>query len=604
MPALRDMAQSILPPWGRGSAGAIVRTAPSVSLAGCHLPQRGRIFAPLHKRPSPLMGEGYAGLVRAASLAAVGWGCARRLKLRLALLALLALLPVPALAAPPVVTSAAPDGVSVTIYRDPARGEGEIDRNSPSAFALIAETRTVTLPPGEATVRFEGVAGGIVPQSAILFGTPPRERNRDAALLSQGGLVDAFTGQTVILRRTDPATGRQVEERARIRSAANRLVMETPRGVEAVYCSGLNQTLIYPEAPASLSAKPVLSMTTKDQPGGRVTITLAYVATGFDWDATYVGTLGEDGKSLDMFAWLTMASGDETSFIDATTSAVAGRVNRSDETRDDTGERARNEARWLNRQSQCWPAGTTTDGLSDGLPPPPPPPAPMAMMMEGDDIVVTAQARREMKVMSTPMAVTAKAEALGDLKLYRIPVPVTVAARSQKQVAFLVKPKIRGELVYRSTVDWGEARYPQMLFRFRNRAKDGAGDPLPAGKVVLYQNSAAFGRHVVGESTLGDKALDEEVEIVFGEPTGVNVENVESREPKARWGKFTTTIKNANPFAVRYELEFPSGADGHYRGLPGKMIAKPGKQVLALTLPPNGEQVLHWDFTENDDETK
>jgi len=88
----------------------------------------------------------------------------------------------------PVVTSAAPDKVAVTLYRDPNRGDREIDRDRPEAFALISETRTITLPPGVATVRFEGVAGGIVPQSAILFGAEQRERNRDAGLLSQSRL--------------------------------------------------------------------------------------------------------------------------------------------------------------------------------------------------------------------------------------------------------------------------------------------------------------------------------------------------------------------------------------------------------------------------------
>jgi hypothetical protein len=94
----------------------------------------------------------------------------------------------------PVVLSGAPDQVSVTLYRDPERGDRQIDRDDPSSFALISEVRTITLPPGRVTVRFEGVASGIVPQSAILFGTDPRERNRDAALLSHAGLVDAYTG--------------------------------------------------------------------------------------------------------------------------------------------------------------------------------------------------------------------------------------------------------------------------------------------------------------------------------------------------------------------------------------------------------------------------
>ncbi len=70
----------------------------------------------------------------------------------------------------PVVVSGGPDQVVVTLYRDPNRGDGEINRNSPSSFALISETRTVTLPPGVTTVRFEGVASGIVPRLT----SPPR----------------------------------------------------------------------------------------------------------------------------------------------------------------------------------------------------------------------------------------------------------------------------------------------------------------------------------------------------------------------------------------------------------------------------------------------
>lgn len=512
----------------------------------------------------------------------------------------LALIPAPALAQSAPVTSAGPDKVAVTFYRDPYRGSGEIDRTSPGSFALIVETRTVDLPPGEAVVRFEGVAGGIVPKTAILFGPSPRERNREAALLSQKGLVDGFTGQAVILRRTDPATGKVVEERATIRSAADRLVVTTPRGVEALYCSGLNQTLIYPGVPVELSAKPVLTMTTKDQPGGRTTITLAYIATGFDWDATYVGTLGDDGKSLQLLAWLTMASGDETSFLDAQTNAVAGRINRSEDTRDDTGQWARAAASYLDKWSDCWPAGTTTSDLGSGVPPPPPPPppAPMAMALESADIVVTAQ-RVQSKAMSAPVAVTAVSESLGDLKLYRIPVPVTVAARSQKQVAFLSADKVRGELVYRSQV-WREPESPEMLFRFRNRKSEGLGDPLPAGKVVLYQDSK-FGRALVGESTLRDKTTDEEVEIVFGEPSGVTIDSSDALDARKRWTTVTSTIRNANPFAVRFEIEFPTGSGYAYRGLPGKLVSKPGKKVWAVTLPPGSETRLTFRVAEIED---
>lgn len=501
----------------------------------------------------------------------------------------------PALLAPlaagaePVVVSAAPDRVAVTLYRDPARGDRPIDRDKPSAFALIAETPTVTLPPGVVTVRFESVAGGIVPQSAILFGTDPRERNRDAALLSQAGLVDAYTGQQVTLRRTDPATGRTTEERATIRSAADRLVVSTPRGAEALYCSGLAQTLLYPGAPRTLSAKPVLSMTTRDQPGGRVTITLAYIATGFDWDATYVGTLSEQGDTLDLFAWLTMASGDETAFVDATTSAVAGRIARSDETRDDTGRKARAGAERLNRRSNCWPSGTTSSGRRSPRPVMSAA-APLAIAFEGSDIIVTAQ-RRVAALAAAPVAVTAVAESVGDLKLYRIPVPVTVAARSQKQVAFLAGRRVRGELVYRARVTGDEPDDPELLFRFRNTEAAGVGDPLPAGKVVLYQ-AGRRGRQLVGESDLADKTRDEEVELVFGAAPAVTLE---SDDEAVKDGTLlTVTVRNANPFPVRFELEFTGLDRRTVEQASGRLMPKPGKRVLAVRLDPNGTRVLRY----------
>ncbi|WP_176594289.1 DUF4139 domain-containing protein [Sphingobium sp. EM0848] len=511
------------------------------------------------------------------------------------LLILLLCTPVVARAQSPVVISAAPDKVAVTLYRDADRGENAIDRNNPGAFALVAETRRVMLPPGPVVIRFEGVASGIVPQSAILFGAPPRERNRDAALLSQKGLVDAFTGQRVILRRTDPATGRTVEESATVRSAADRLVVTTPRGVEALYCSGLRQTLLYPEAPPTLSARPVLTMTTKDQPGGWATITLAYIATGFDWDATYVGTLAPDGQSLSLLGWLTLASADDTSFPDATAAAVAGRVQRSPDSRDDTGARAHQEARYLNRFSDCWPADTTSDIGH----PAPPPPAPVAMMVAGEDIVVTAQ-RREM-ALSAPAApvVVARAENLGDLKLYRIPVPVTVAARSQKQVAFLIKQKVMGSLIYRSQMIWDEPDDPRMLFRFRNRVADGLGDPLPAGRAVLYQDSP-WGRMYVGESATGDKAVDEDVEWPFAQASNLTLEQ-EQRKEGERVLRHRLIVRNANPFAVRFEMDFPQNGGRIFDGFGGRVTDKPGKKVWAMTVPANGEVRLRFRSTERED---
>jgi hypothetical protein len=216
------------------------------------------------------------------------------------------------------------------------------------------------------------------------------------------------------------------------------------------------------------------------------------------------------------------------------------------------------------------------------------------MLMEmAADVIVTAQ---RAKGAAAP-AVIARAENLGDLKLYTIPVPVTVAARSQKQVAFLVKERVMGELVYRAQVDWGGPEAPQMLFRFRNRQRDGAGDPLPAGKAVLYQD-ARFGRMFVGEANLPDKAVDEEVELTFGEAGNVTLEAIERSEPNGRGSYFAVTIRNANPFPVRFEMDFPKRGERKFAGFPGKMIDKPAKRVWTATIPANNTAQLSYRATD------
>src|SRR5271163_5091103 len=79
-----------------------------------------------------------------------------------------------------------PSDLAVTVYRAPYRNSGSIDLDDLEGFALVSETRTVRLPAGLSLVKFEGVADGIEPASAIVTGLPQGviEKNRDAKLLS------------------------------------------------------------------------------------------------------------------------------------------------------------------------------------------------------------------------------------------------------------------------------------------------------------------------------------------------------------------------------------------------------------------------------------
>ena len=111
-----------------------------------------------------------------------------------------------------IVDASVPEALSVTVYRDPERGPGEeMDRDLPRGFAMISETRSVTLPPGESTIRFEGVAEGMVAVTAIVTGLPgglsslTLVQDVDESLLGGllGGVVNALKPLTIGALSTD-----------------------------------------------------------------------------------------------------------------------------------------------------------------------------------------------------------------------------------------------------------------------------------------------------------------------------------------------------------------------------------------------------------------
>lgn len=490
-----------------------------------------------------------------------------------ALLALVAASPAMAQREATAVTSPAPREVAVTVYRNPDRGaDTPFDLRWLGGFALVTETRTVRLPAGPATIRFEGVAGGIVPASAIVTGLPGGvvEKNRDARLLSPAALVDGYLGRRVTLTRTDRASGRvRVQEAVVVAGPAGGVVVRTPDGVEALGCAGLADKPRYDAVPEGLTAGPVLSVATVSPTATTATVTLSYLTSEFDWTASYVATLTPDGRHLDLFAWLTLANGNAERFSDAQVQAVAGRLNR------DT-RRYRVTATPL--RLDCYPLGTTTSDLR-----------PPDRGGEDEDIVVTGSRVVAMEVPAAvaPAPQPSPPEDLGDLKLYRIPERATVNANGQKQVALLVRRNVPFERIYRLTLPPAQSAAraaTAVALRVENRAATGLGLPLPAGTTTLY-GRARSERLLMGTGRIGDKAVGERVRIGAGTSTQVLVE----QSVPAR-GQGRIEASNANPFPANIEIaiDAPVGNIAPAAGL----IEVDGRPTWVATLPPNGRATL------------
>jgi hypothetical protein len=506
-----------------------------------------------------------------------------------------------------VATSPAPEAVSVTVYRDPARSEGQaMESNWLGGYALITETRTVDLPAGASEIRFEGVAGTILPTSVIIRGLPtmPDEKNYDARLLSAGSLVEAALGRQVHLRRTNRATGKVTDEDAIIRSGPNGIIVQTAAGFEALRCTGLSETLVYQDVPPGLSAKPTLSIRAISPTATRATLQLSYLAGQFDWQANYVARLGEDGRTLDLFAWLTLANENDESFPAAQVNAIAGKPNRDD---DEGEEEAGSYSPEIHLS--CWPAGRTSDGSpipvlatsSDSLDRLP------GVYAEGQDIVVTGTLRRsENLAAAAPItAMTAEQEELGDLKLYRIPEPVTIAANGQKQVALMHKGKVKVDRLYslqlaadRNEDEWAPV---ELMLRTWNNKEKGLGLPLPSGNVAIFE--PARGESLLaGETYIDDLAVEDDLELRFGESPDVQyrqrrltpVREDDDGRDISRGARYEVELTNATAERAQVEVGLKVYEDWTIERSSSRLKLIKGRKTWVADVPANGKAKLSY----------
>ena len=483
------------------------------------------------------------------------------------------------------------DAVSVTLYRDPGRGEDAIDPDWPGGYALISETRTITLPAGRAIIRFQGVSEGMLPETAIVTGLPRgvKEKNRDARLLSPAGLVDAYLKRRVTITRTNRATGKVTVGEAIIQAGpGGGVVLTTAEGVEALGCSGLPESLSYPGVPADLSAKPTLSVIADSVSAVTVTVQLSYLSQGFDWSANYVANVDEDGKTLDLFAWMTVANGGSQGFAAAHTQAIAGEPNREDNQLQPKGPEPA-------LHLQCWPMDITSTHDRWGVP------RPRYEMFETADSITVASAemlrsRSDKKMSASPITViTAEQEELGDLKLYRIPEPVTVAAQSRKQVAMIKRGEVHVDRIYTARFDafnYDKKDVPRditssdVVLRTENRVANGLGLPLPAGAVALFKQSGGTPL-LIFESQVRDRAIGDEVEFEAGASSDLSY-RIEAQPPSARRKPFSVRVANARNTPETFEFLIPYVLSSASE----KLVERKGSKMWRVTVPANGEAKL------------
>jgi hypothetical protein len=406
--------------------------------------------------------------------------------MRASLLLLATFLAMPAAAQP------GPSNLAVTVYNDD--------------LALVQDTRQIDLPAGRSRQEFPGVSGRISPETVTLSGAGVGivEQNFDFDLLSPSKLMEKAIGQEVTLLRTNPATGVETRERAKVLAVNGGVVIQIGSRIEVLRDDGLPVRVVFDQVPPNLRARPTLSITVDSARPGPRPVTLSYLTKGMGWKADYVALFDDQAGKIDVEGWVTLTNTTGTTFDAADTVLVAGDVGQG------------NGGYSPSRRTGLVRGGTETPGR----------------------------------------------ESLGDFYLYPLKERTTIANQQTKQVSFL---DVHGAVARRGYVyrlGWMQTREEpesaDTVLQFSSSRDQGLGDALPAGTVRVYQKDMRGKAQFVGENQIGHTPMGSEIAISTGQAFDVKVKPVVEKREKVGDYRWRTTMRyelsNARPAAVKIDL--------------------------------------------------
>ena len=330
-------------------------------------------------------------------------------------------------------------------------------------LALVRDVRQVALPAGVSRQEFPDVSAQIRPETVTLSGNGFSivEQNFDFDLLSPAALMHKAVGQTVTLLRTNPATGAETRERAKILAVNGGVVMQIGERIEVLRDDNLPVRVIFDAIPPNLRARPTLSITLDAASAGTRPLSLSYLSTGLGWRADYVAMFDEGAGKIDVQGWITLTNTSGTSFTNARTLLVAGEVGQVTQ-------------------------GGYRRGVSD-------------RRVRGND----------------PGTESGSREQVGDFYVYPIEGRTTIANAQTKQVSFLDVIGAAAGKGYEYRNDWlGTNEEPvsaASVLKFSSARAGGLGDALPGGIVRIYMKDRRGQAQFIGESgiphTPGGSAL-------------------------------------------------------------------------------------------------
>lgn len=367
----------------------------------------------------------------------------------------------------------------------------------PNDFALVHESRPVSLEVGSQKLHLTEVSKQLDPRSVMLdWGSQteipsPISNTYDLGVSSDGDLMQRYLGQDVeVVRYDENGNAGQTDK--------GRLMIATPG--ETVLQTG-DKFLINPPGSIQAPAKgdivtiPQLSVQVESPRQEQANLNVSYLTRGLSWATDYVAELLPNDKSISLQCWATVTNQTGTSFPSARVTLMAGQPNRAAQ---DAGELAQDQEGGFNFGGGGAVRLSPSNGGAGG----------------------------------GGFANLDKApEAVGDLQSYQVSNPADIEQGQMNRLMLLSSQSVPIEKEYRATMpilaSYGYVPYDEgsgednprgvvtMAFHFTNNDKSGLGAPLPAGALRVYGKDESGSDRYLGAADVWNAPKDAKVDVTL-----------------------------------------------------------------------------------------
>lgn len=380
-----------------------------------------------------------------------------------------------------------------------------------NGLALVDEARTLV--PGNGTsLRLDKVGPMMIADSVRVDlgdNVDVREIALDSDILAHRTLLERALGKTVKLVRTNPATGAETIEDAQVLSVDQGLVLRVGDRIE----TDPPGRIVFSDVPADLHATPTLSLSLSKPLTEPTAARLAYLTNGLTWNAVYTVVLNAAHDNLDLTAWAKVQNNAGTDFSAALVSLVAGDVER-----------------------------------------------------ESPQVRGKILMRAEAAMASDAGGGPSRSE-LSAFHMYKMPEPVTLKDKETRQLRLLSADGVvsrrvlefrSGAPVFGAVRGSGEPQPVRQRVMIVNDVASHLGVPLPAGLVRAYVRDEEGALRFIGEDSIANTPLSQEVALDLGNAFDVTVERTQTDfrrvGDRVTETAFSLKVRNGGPKAATVKV--------------------------------------------------